>query len=42
MASLRGAIGIEIVIFVYIFGNIFVILKIAKIECLANFLLIFD
>ena len=37
MAPLRGAIGIEIVIFEYIFLYFFVILKVAKIECLANF-----
>ena len=42
MAPLRGAIGIEIVMFVYFFGNFLVILKIAKMECLANFWLIFD
>ena len=42
MAPLRGAIGMEIVIFCNFLGNFLVILKNAKMEWLANFWLIFD
>ena len=37
MAPLRGAIGIEIVIFVEVFGKFLVILKSAKTWCLPIF-----
>ena len=42
MAPLRDAIGIEIVKSGKFFANFLVILKTAKMECLATFVKIFD